>query len=216
MSSRPVFVRPLAFFGASLGLGLGLSAPFWLAAGPVPNAFVDGTVASATAVNQNFVSVTDRLDALEGKALTLKKQHHEILGSQSIGSPNIPFDNTVPQISEGTKIFDVSFSPTAVGSTIEIESVVHLMTTRSGGDNYTTALFVNGGANAVRSAIVWGNQDRAEAVVLRYQFQTTSLAPIALQLNAGGNGATTTWLNTHTAANYGNTVPSTFTITERR
>lgn len=182
----------------------------------MPNAFANGTVASAAAVNQNFGDVTTRLDTLEGLVQVLKTQSHELLGHQTIGTPNIPFDNTVPQIGEGTKLFDVSFTPTAVGSTIEVESLVHLTTNRAGGDNYTTALFVNGGANAVRTAIVWGNQDRAEPVVLRHQFQTTSLAPIALQLNAGGNASAATWLNGHSGATYGNSVPTWFKITERR
>lgn len=146
----------------------------------------------------------------------LKRQTHEILGITTIGAGNFPFDGSVPLLTEGNPVWDVTFTPTSSTSTVEIEALLHISSPRSGGDNYVAALFLGSGTNAVRSGIGFGAGNRAEPVTVRHEFAPGSTAPIRIRVRAGGNGGSTCSLNGHdTSVTYGGTVSSWLKITER-
>lgn len=87
----------------------------------------------------------------------------------------IPFDDSIPTTSEGTKISDLSLTitPTSASNTLVIEGTIPMGAT-SNTASVAVAVFLNGSANAI--AVFSGGQDasaRPETVSFRFEPATT-------------------------------------------
>jgi hypothetical protein len=98
---------------------------------------------------------------------------------------NIPYDNTIPQSSEGTQIFSQAITPTSATSKIIIEGVINFGVASSG-TNFSLTLLQDAIANALYSACFYG-QSNSHQYVMPFRFEVVSGSTSArtYKLNGG-------------------------------
>ena len=134
-------------------------------------------------------------------------------GVKASGTGTIPFDNTIPQQTEGNEFFTLSITPTSASSKLRIEVLLNL---DMGATRYIVALFLNSGADAIAVGggmyltANWGRQ-----ISLSHYMTAGTTSAMTFKVRAGGNDAGTTWLNSTANSDYfGGTYNSSITITE--
>jgi len=130
------------------------------------------------------------------------------------GTTLIPFDNTIPQLAEGTNVFSVVFTPTAIGNKIRIEARV--FGAYSVAAHVTAALFQDATADAlaaVSAQTTTTNQDIEHTLV--YVYTAASTSTTTLKLNIGGSTAGTYTMNGNAGTSiFGGVATSSFIVTE--
>jgi hypothetical protein len=130
----------------------------------------------------------------------IQKKILAVPGGITLGTTLLPFDATIPQISEGNNIagFATSFTPKSILSTLNININCFISNSYAGNKTDTIALFINGAANAVSA----GSNGTAnippysiQKVSINYSFIPGSLSPITINVRGGGNGTGTAYLN---------------------
>jgi len=71
------------------------------------------------------------------------------VSAASVTSVAIPFDSTIPQITEGTEIATRSITPTNASNILEIEAIGNFVGQGTAGGYQTTALFVDSTADSI-------------------------------------------------------------------
>lgn len=66
----------------------------------------------------------------------------------------IPWDDTVPQNTEGTEVMNVSITPKSATNLLEIEALVHYSEDTNFSDHFVLAAFKDSAASAFASAAV--------------------------------------------------------------
>lgn len=129
----------------------------------------------------------------------------------------IPFDDTIPQSSEGTELFTQAITPTSAINRLEIK--VRLSGARSASDGrIASALFQDSTANALSSG--WGSQGANQAILMSYAHfmaaGTTSSTTFKVRYAVnGGEGGTASINGTDTTRIHGGVMASYMEITER-
>lgn len=116
-------------------------------------------------------------------------------GAVATGTTIIPFDNTVPQQTEGDQYLSVSITPKDSASTLHIEVEINLSSSAAASENIA-ALFQDANANALKAAAYY----QATANVpetLKFSLDVISGSTVAttFKVRAGGNAASTITLN---------------------
>lgn len=109
----------------------------------------------------------------------------------------IPFDDTIPQITEASQILSTTYTPALTGSTLEIEVLAQLYTSSGTTQNVGFAVF-NGGANAIAAQstpIANGGTGLGGPFCLRGKMTTTSTSPLTISVRAGSQISGTLSLN---------------------
>jgi hypothetical protein len=108
--------------------------------------------------------------------------------SNSALVPNIPVDDTIPQIGEGTQIISVSYTPRLSTSTLRVR--FSGQGSCAGADNFVAAMF-NGAANAFAAQMVTIGANTRAAVAFEgsYAPGATSAQTITLRVGCGSNSA---------------------------
>ena len=134
-------------------------------------------------------------------------------GVRASGSGTIPFDNTIPQLTEGNEFFTLSITPTSASSKLRIEVLLNL---DLNANRYIVALFLDSGVNAIAVGggvyitANWGRQ-----ISLSHYMTAGTTSAMTFKVRAGGNDAGTTYLNSTAGGDYfGGTFNSGITITE--
>jgi hypothetical protein len=134
-------------------------------------------------------------------------------GVKASGTGLIPFDNTIPQNTEGNEFFTLSITPTSASSKLIIQVLLNLdmVATR-----YIVALFLDSGVNAIAVGggmyltANWGRQ-----ISLSHYMTAGTTSAMTFKVRAGGNDAGTTYLNSVASSDYfGGTFNSGVTIME--
>ena len=130
------------------------------------------------------------------------------------GTTTIPFDNTIPQSTEGTNFFSVAFTPTTTGNLIRVEATI--FGAYSVADHVIAALFQDSTANALAAISMQTTTTNQDVhLTLVYQFTAASTAATTLKLNVGGSTAGTFTLNGNAGTSiFGGVATSSFRITE--
>jgi hypothetical protein len=151
---------------------------------------------------------------VSGGSGSVVKTQTTISTTMLTGTTLIPWDNTIPQTTEGTNFFSVVFTPTAIGNKIRIE--VQLFGAYSVAGHVTAALFQDATANAlaaVSTQTTTTNQDANNLLV--YEFTAASTSATTLKINVGGSVAGTYTFNGNAGvALFGGVATSTLRITE--
>lgn len=109
----------------------------------------------------------------------------EVRNSSYVTGGNIPIDNTIPQIVEGTLMLTLSITPKNALSTIAVE-IDTMIGTNTGSNWLALALFKDGGVNAVAANAAYQLTAGAGLPVpLTYSFTPGSLTPITLAVRFG-------------------------------
>ena len=141
------------------------------APGTVPTKQADGSTAWVTPPTGGSGSVVKTQTTISQTTLT--------------GTTTIPFDNTIPQSTEGTNFFSVAFTPSAAGNLIRVEATIY--GAYSVASHVIAALFQDATANALAAVSMQTTASNQDVhLTLVYQFTAASTSATTLKLNVGG------------------------------
>jgi len=134
-------------------------------------------------------------------------------GGVETGTTQLPFDDTIPQITEGNEYMTLAITPKSTTNKLKIDVVIHLASNVAA--NLCAALF----QDATAGALACGFQYIGAGVMTEIKFThymaagTTSATTFRVR---GGNSAagTTTFNGAGAARKYGGKLVSSITITE--
>lgn len=131
------------------------------------------------------------------------------------GTAIIPQDDTIPQITEGTRFFTLTLTPKAVGTRVAVDAL--LWWANSGAGSRSSFAFFR---NSEPDAIAAGGEYSSTAlqqVRLYAEFITTSLEPVTITLRAGPSDTRTIYINGEAnVRKFGGAMTSRMTLTEYR
>lgn len=120
----------------------------------------------------------------------------------------IPFDDTIPQNTEGEELVTVSITPTSTSNYLRVRATLP-MVSRSSGGGVTVALFKDSGADALNAGTALiGSSSEYGNISLEWVEQASGTTAQTWKLRYGGNTASTAYVNRRGAgALYGSTKP---------
>lgn len=107
----------------------------------------------------------------------------------------IPFDDTIPQNTEGLQLFSQAFTPKdPVQSYIEVQAIINCSTLTA--DSIIASLFTDAGANAVCAGSSYcSTANKPHQIALLYQFAQAAGAAFTAALRIGTAGGATLHVN---------------------
>ncbi len=136
-------------------------------------------------------------------------------GEYSSGTGTIPNDDTIPQITEGSKFMELLINPLNSSSKIEISGQAFLYNSTEGSWRAISALFKGSDVNSIATAE--GVNNAGSFVVVMPFFASTNSGTtnsITFQFRAGTESSSTTYFNGNAARRYGGSFSSFLTIKE--
>jgi len=120
----------------------------------------------------------------------------------------IPFDDTIPQNTEGEELLTASITPTSTSNYLRVRATLP-MVSRSSGGGVTVALFKDSGADALNAGTALiGSSSEYGNISIEWVEQATSTSAQTFKLRYGGNTASTAYVNRRgSGALYGSTKP---------
>lgn len=114
-------------------------------------------------------------------------------GSLLTGTTAIPFDNTIPQSTEGDQYLTLSITPKLSSSKIHVEALINIAHTSSG-NAIIMALFVDSNANASAcGSVTCTGVSFCHQIRVSFDYTNSSTASKTFKMRAGSaSGATTT------------------------
>ena len=106
-------------------------------------------------------------------------------GNVGTGNTSIPFDDTIPQNTEGTEIFTQGITPTSSANCLDIQAVIHLSDAAAA--TITSALFKDTTANALAAMQTYVSTAASEAgpASLRYVMLAEQTTATTLKIRVG-------------------------------
>ena len=134
-------------------------------------------------------------------------------GTKASGSTAIPYDNTIPQNTEGDEYFTKSITPTNASNILKIDVVVMGSPSSNWG---VVALFQDTTADALASAMASGyGTDNPECIAFTHYMTAGTTNSTTFKVRAGCHTSGTFTLNgVSDTAYFGTTLSSSITITE--
>ena len=189
-----------------------------LAAGTVPGDTVRFEQVGALALTQGAAASGANTDITSLAGHPVGKMIAQIqtlqTGALATGTTILPFDNTIPQNTEGDQYLSLAITPQSATSTLEID--VELIVSHSTSVNVSAALFQDATAGALAAAGAL-QQTGTGLVNLKFKHVMTSgtASATTFKVRAGGNAAGTTTLNGQAGAQFfGGVMASRITIKE--
>ena len=111
-------------------------------------------------------------------------------GAVASGSTTIPYDNTIPQITEGDQYMSITVTPTNASSMLEI-TVTAILSCTNPTQNVVAALFRTGVSDALAAAA--HTQNVGTGVVnlsFKHHMTAGTTSPITFTVRAGGQAGT--------------------------
>ena len=125
----------------------------------------------------------------------------------------IPYDNTIPQITEGTQVMAVTITPKSASSKLVIDVLGYVGTGNDGG-RLVLSIFDSGGANAIATGAAYVGSQEIYPLAVKKVIASTGTAK-TITVRFGGTGSSV-WLNAtgNYPLAYGSTLTSSLVITE--
>lgn len=109
---------------------------------------------------------------------------HVSSGTSATGTTLIPFDNTIPQISEGTQFLSATITPTSATNKLVIEIVAYISNSAVG--HMIGALFQDVAANALAVGAVYeGGGTTVMPLVIRHEMTAGTTSATTFKFRAG-------------------------------
>ena len=170
------------------------------------------TTAMTIDASQN-ITTANRFAKASMPAGTVLQVATSATGALATGTTTIPFDDTIPQITEGTEFMTLAITPSSATNTLIIQ--VTLQIAFNGSDWTTVALFQNTTANALAAttANIQAGYGLPQTFTYKMTAGTTSSTTFRVRAGAGSAG-TVTVNGTASARRFGGVMASTMTIYE--
>lgn len=190
-----------------------LAAASVSAAAIVDNSITLSKVARVGTTGQSLISGGTAADAAYGWTGLVQRV---VTASSSVvsGTAQIPLDDTIPQVTEGTQFLAVTITPRNAASTLVVEANVFLSSTNN--VNVTGAIHLASAADAISAASFPVGVGAETILSIRHSFVANTVAAIPVQLRLGGSGATTIHMNGSSAGarRFGGVAASSISVTE--
>lgn len=201
------------------------------------------TVSSPAVSGSNTLTLPAATDTLVGKATTDTLTNKSIVASQltgtvaaarlpagsviqvvnyqtgavATGTTLLPFDDTIPQNTEGFEVMTLAITPTSATNLLRIQSIAHVAVPASGAYKVGGALFQDTTANALAASANWtdstGTIQSEQIIVHKMTSGTTSAT--TFKVRVGCNVAATVTFNGQGGSRlFGGVIASSITITE--
>jgi hypothetical protein len=135
-------------------------------------------------------------------------------GAVATGTTTIPFDNTIPQNTEGTQVLSLAITPTSASNLLIVSVVLNF--SYSIVNTVSFALFQDSTANALAAAAEYGST--ATGMInsgLAYKMTAGTTSATTFKVRIGGESAGTVTLNGFSGGQiFGGVMTSSMTITE--
>lgn len=135
-------------------------------------------------------------------------------GAVATGTTTIPFDDSIPQNTEGTQFLTLAITPTNIASKLEID--VSVFATVTGTNWIILALFQDTTADALATTATFvGTSTAGASITLRHTMTAGTTSATTFKLRMGPNAAATVTFNGQSGGRlFGATAASSLTITE--
>jgi hypothetical protein len=177
-------------------------------------AVTSAKIADGTIVNADINASAGIAGSKLGTNAVLQVKNFQT-GAMSTGTGTIPFDDTIPQITEGNEVMTFAFTPNNASNKLLINVVTHFATSVDGLS--ATALFEGTTADALATCFTHtygaGNYNLNHS--FNHFMTAGSTSELTFRVRIGCNNAGTTIFNGRTGARkYGGSLASSITITE--
>jgi len=181
---------------------------------PTDGSVTANKIASAAVTNAKIADNAGIAGSKLGTNAVLQVKNFQT-GAMSTGTGTIPFDDTIPQITEGDEVMTLAFTPNNASNKLLINVVTHFATAVDA--LAATALFEGTTADAL--ATCFTHTYGAANYNLNHSFNhfmtAGSTSELTFRVRIGCNNAGTTIFNGRSGARkYGGSVASSITITE--
>lgn len=145
----------------------------------------------------NFLDMTGTQRALTLTDLptgTLVQEVGNVSGATASGTTTIPYDDTIPQITEGTEFFTQAITPKATTDILEIQCTIVCAVGVAG--RATMALFQDATANALAATATYNGTANGEMMLtLTHRMAAGTTSATTFRIRAGQDAAGTFYLN---------------------
>lgn len=168
----------------------------------------EGTAAKAWSTSDNIAHV---LTAVSENIIQVVNTQ---TGAVATGTTTMPFDDTIPQNTEGDQYLTLSVTPKNTNNDLVIDVSV-ILSTSSSADYLAAALFKDSDAGALASTFSYVTGDHPVQLNFKHKMAAGTTSAIAFKVRAGTSGAGTTTLNGQAGVRkHGGVLSSSITITE--
>jgi len=134
-------------------------------------------------------------------------------GSYGAGATTIPWDDTIPQITEGIEFLTVSITPKSATSLLVIDIIAVLSSNLS--DYITAALFQDATSNALAATtMASGGNSFPITITLRHYMTSGTTSSTTFRFRAGSNGNNIYFNGTSSARQLGGVSATSISVTE--
>jgi len=188
-----------------------------ISVGGLPDGIVDsGTLATNSVDSDELINgAIDSGHLASGVGGKIVQVVNTQTGALATGTTVLPFDDTIPQNSEGDEYLTLAITPTNASNVLRIQACFLIGHSTTNG-SHCIALFQDSTAGAL--ATMDGFTDRVsdpQCVVLDYRMAAGTTSSTTFKIRGGAGGAGTTTINGRAGARlYGGVNTSSLTITE--
>lgn len=175
-------------------------------------AIVIDTSSVSTATTRTW-TILDQDLTLGGKPVL--QQVYSQTGAVATGTTVLPYDDTIPQLTEGTQFLSLAITPKSASNILRIEVIAFVGSTGGSGSVTGLALFQDSTANALASGVNAHGGNSAVLFNLKHTMVagTTSSTTFTARIGPAA-GATITFNGDTGARKFGGVLASSITITE--
>ena len=157
------------------------------------------------------VNIYSQGDRLPGD--TVQRRFNQT-GATASGTTTTPFDDTIPQNTEGTEFMTQSITPRSAINNLAIDHIGLYSNTAA--SFVTAAIFQDSTAGALAAiSMVIGSANQHETAVIRHIMRSGTTSATTFKVRAGGNAAGTVRINGQSGARlYGGVASSSLAVSE--
>lgn len=190
---------------------------------------ITGIVSAATTTSSGTVEIATNAEALAGTDASrsispasldyvIDNTPHVLQvvnyssGAVASTSNQIPYDDTIPQNTEGAEWATLAITPKSATSKLVIDVILNIHT--SGWYHAVVGLFQDTTANCLACSSFYGMDGGNVPVTLKYFMVSGTTSATTFKVRYGASGGTTTVNGSSGSRNYGGVLTSSITITE--
>ena len=176
-------------------------------------ALVPTSIAGSNTITLPAETGTARTTVSSGTVLQIKNYQ---TGAMATGTTQMPYDDTIPQNTEGDQYMSLEITPKSATSSLLINVVVYIAST-SANTTFQMALFQDSTANALAAGSMYpgGATNTLELMTFNHSMTSGTTSATTFKVRVGSNQASTTTFNGSTSARLmGGVYASSITIIE--
>ena len=164
-----------------------------------------------------YLAVGHATDGTHNEAGLTRQVVNTQTGAVNTGSTVMPYDDTIPQITEGDEYMTLAITPTSATNKLKVEVVGHFSENKGGNKVISVALFKDATAISLADTFGQNGTTHPEPPLCFTHYMTSgTTSAITFRIRAGksGGGATVTFNGAGGARKLGGVLASSITITE--